>query len=66
LPVIKHRQLACQIGDFGDSVVKSSTDLDNKIFLASTAFIFSSWIREVDDNDKLQSHLMETWRPKPL
>jgi hypothetical protein len=59
LPVIKHRQLACQVGAFGDSAVESSADHDNMIFSVGTTFIFGSWIYEVDDNGKLQSHLME-------
>jgi hypothetical protein len=53
LPIIKHRQLARQVGAFGDSAVESSVDHDNMIFSVGTAFIFGSWIYEADDNDKL-------------
>jgi hypothetical protein len=59
LPIIKHRQLARQVGAFGDSTVENSADHDNMIFSAGTAFIFGSWIYEADDNGKLQSRLME-------
>jgi hypothetical protein len=34
------------------------------IFSTGTAFIFGSWICEVDNNGKLQSHLMEILAPQ--
>jgi hypothetical protein len=34
------------------------------IFLVGTTFIFSSWICKVDDNGKLQSHLLEILAPQ--
>jgi hypothetical protein len=39
---IKYRQLARQVGAFGDSAVESSMDLNNMIFSMGTAFIFGS------------------------
>ena len=39
-------------------------DLDDMIFSAGTTFIFGSWICKVDDNDKLQSCLMEILVPQ--
>ena len=64
LPIIKHRQLARQVGAFGDFVIESSTDLDDMIFSAGITFIFGSWIYKVDDNAKLQSCLMEIPAPQ--
>ena len=57
--MIKHRQLARQVGAFGEFASESSTDLDNMIFSTGSTFIFGSWICEVDDNGKLQSCLLE-------
>ena len=34
-------------------------DLDSMIFSTGSTFIFGSWICEADDNDKLQSRLLE-------
>ena len=57
--MVKHRQLACQVGAFGEFASESSMDLDSMIFSMGSTFIFSSWICEVDDNGKLQSRLLE-------
>jgi hypothetical protein len=57
--MIKHRQLACQVGAFGGFASKSSTDLDNMIFSTGSTFIFGSWISKADDKDKLQGRLLE-------
>ena len=57
--MVKHRQLARQVGAFGDFASESSTDLDNMIFLTGSTFIFGSWIYEAGDNGKLQSRLLE-------
>jgi hypothetical protein len=51
--VIKHRQLARQIGAFGDFAIESSTDHDNMIFSVGSTFIFGSWICTADDHDLL-------------
>ena len=48
-----------QVGAFGDFASESSMDLDNMIFSTGLTFIFGSWIYEADDNDKLQSCLLE-------
>ena len=56
---MKHRQLARQVGAFGDFASESSMDLDNIIFPTGSTFIFGSWICEADNNGKLQSHLLE-------
>jgi len=42
LPVLKHRQLARQVGAFGEFATESSADLDNMIFSAALTFIFGS------------------------
>ena len=57
--MVKHRQLACQVGAFGEFASESSMDLNNMIFSTGSTFIFGSWICEADNNDKLQSHLLE-------
>ena len=59
LPVIKHRQLARQVGAFGEFMLESSADLNNMIFPAGSNFIFGSWICIADDRGLLQSRLME-------
>ena len=59
LSVVKHRQLARQVGAFGEFASESSTDLDNMIFSTGSTFIFGSWICEADDSGKLQSRLLE-------
>ena len=57
--MVKHRQLARQVGAFGDFASESSMDLDNMIFSTGSTFIFGSWICEADNYDKLQSHLLK-------
>jgi hypothetical protein len=57
--VVKHRQLARQVGAFGEFASESSMDLVNMIFSTGSTFIFSSWIYEADDNGKLQGRLLE-------
>jgi hypothetical protein len=57
--VVKHRQLARQVGAFGTIAIKSSTDFDNVIFLMGSIFIFGSWVCEMDDKGNLQEHLIE-------
>ena len=59
LSVVKHRQLARQVGAFGEFASESSMDLDSMIFSMGSTFIFGSWICEADDNGKLQSRLLE-------
>jgi hypothetical protein len=50
LSIIKHRQLARQVGAFGDFAIESSMDLDNMIFLVGSTFIFGSWIYMASDH----------------
>jgi hypothetical protein len=66
--VVKHSQLARQVGAFGGFASKSSMDLDNMIFSTGSTFIFGcskktfifgSWICEADDKGKLQERLLE-------
>ena len=57
--MIKHRQLARQVGAFGEFAFDSSTDLVSMIFSTGSTFIFGSWICEADDNGKLQGRLLE-------
>jgi hypothetical protein len=57
--VVKHRQLARQIEDFGRFASKISMDPDNMIFLMGSIFIFGSWICEADDKGKLQGRLLK-------
>ena len=57
--MVKHRQLAHQVGAFGEFASESSTDLDNIIFSMGSTFIFGSWICEAGDDGKLQSRLLE-------
>ena len=57
--MVKHQQLARQVGAFGDFASKSSMDLDNMIFSIGSTFIFGSWICKVGDDGKLQGHLLE-------
>ena len=57
--MVKHRQLARQVGASGESASESSTDLDNMIFSTGSTFIFGSWICEASDDGKLQSHLLK-------
>jgi len=57
--VVKHRQLARQVGAFGEFSSESSTDLDDMIFPTGSTFNFGSWIYKADDDGKLQSRLLE-------
>ena len=58
--MVKHRQLAHQVGAFDDFFLESSVDLDLKMaFSAGTTFVFESWICEADDDGKLRTHLRE-------
>jgi hypothetical protein len=57
--VVKHRQLARQVGAFGGFASESSMDLDNMIFSMGSTFIFGSWIYEANDDDKLQGYLLK-------
>ena len=57
--MVKHRQLARQVGAFGEFASESSMDLDNMIFSTRSTFIFGSWICEADDNGKLQSRVLK-------
>ena len=56
--MVKHRQLARQVGAFGDFASESSMDLDNMIFPTESTFIFGSWICEAGDDGKLQNRLL--------
>jgi hypothetical protein len=57
LSVIKHRQLACQVGAFGEFTLDSSTDFGDMFLPASSTFVFGSWICMADDNkDILQNN----------
>ena len=57
--MVKHRQLARQVGAFSKFTSKSSMDLDSMILSMGSTFIFGSWICEADDNGNLQSRLLE-------
>ena len=57
--MVKHRQLAHQVGAFGDFASESSTDLDNMIFSTGSTFIFGSWICKAGHDGKLQNHLLK-------
>ena len=57
--MVKHRQLARQVGAFGEFASESSMDLDNMVFSTGSTFIFGSWICEADDDGKLQSRILE-------
>ena len=57
--MVKHRQLARQVGAFGEFASESSMDLNNMIFSTGSTFIYGSWICEADNNGKLQSRLLE-------
>ena len=59
LSVVKHRQLARQVGEFGNFASESSMDLDNMIFSKGSTFIFGSWIYEAGDDGKLQGRLLK-------
>jgi hypothetical protein len=57
--VVKHRQLARQVGAFGAIAIKSSTDFDNMIFPIGSIFIFGSWVCETDNKGNLHGRLVE-------
>jgi hypothetical protein len=57
--VVKHRQLACQVGAFGPIMIKSSIDFDNMIFPMGSIFIFRSWVCEANNKGNLHEHLVE-------
>ena len=57
--MVKHRQLARQVGAFNDFASESSMDLDNMIFSKGSIFIFGSWICEAGNDGKLQGRLLE-------
>jgi hypothetical protein len=57
--VVKHRQLARQVGAFGAITIKSYTDFDHMIFPTGSVFIFGSWVYEANDEGNLQGHLAE-------
>ena len=57
--MVKHRQLARQVGVFGDFATESSMDLDDMIISKGSTFIFGSWICEAGDDGKLQGHLLK-------
>jgi hypothetical protein len=59
LSVVKHRQLACQVGACGPIAIKSSTDFDNMIFPMGSIFIFGSWICKEDSEGNLQGRLAQ-------
>jgi hypothetical protein len=61
--VIKYRQLARQIGAFGEFLLESSTDFGGMIFSSGSTFVFRSWICIADDNGRLQSQLTEILLP---
>jgi hypothetical protein len=57
--MVKHRQLARQVGAFGGFEIERSMDLDNMIFSTGSTFTFGSWICEADSQGKLQGRLLE-------
>jgi hypothetical protein len=57
--VVKHRQLACQVGAFGAIVIKSSLNFDNMIFPTKSIFIFGLWVCKADDEGNLRGRLVE-------
>ena len=58
--MVKHRQLARQVGAFDEFFLESSADLDLKMaFPAGTTFVFGSWICEADGDGKLRTRLRE-------
>jgi hypothetical protein len=57
--VVKHRQLARQVGAFDAITIKSSMDFDNMIFPMGSIFIFGSWVCKVDDKGNLQGRLIK-------
>jgi hypothetical protein len=59
LSVVKHRQLAHQVGACGAIAIKSSMDFDNMIFPTGSIFIFGLWICEAASEGNLQERLVE-------
>ena len=58
--MVKHRQLARQVGAFDEFFLKSSADLDLKItYSVGTTFVFGSWICEAGGDGKLRTRLRE-------
>jgi hypothetical protein len=57
--VVKHQQLARQVGEVSNFAPESSMDLDSMIFSKGLTFIFGSWICKAGDDGKLQNHLLE-------
>ena len=57
--MVKRRQLARQVGAFGNFASESLMDLDNMIFSKGSTFIFGSWIYEAGDDSKLRGRLLE-------
>jgi hypothetical protein len=54
LPVIKHQQLARQVGAFDEFALESSMDLNiTMVFPAGSTFIFGSWIYMADNSGRL-------------
>jgi hypothetical protein len=67
LLVVKHRQLARQIGAFGEFAIEKSTDLAiNLIFSPGFEFVFGSWVCMADDCGVLRAHLMEIPEAQPF
>jgi hypothetical protein len=64
LPVIKHPQLALQVGAFGEFTLEGPMDFGNMIFLVGLTFIFGSWICVANDDGRLQSQLTEILPPQ--
>jgi hypothetical protein len=59
LLVVKHRQLACQVGAYGVIAIKSSTDFDDMIFPTGSIFILRSWICEANSEGNIHGCLIE-------
>ena len=58
--MVKHRQLARQVGAFDEFSLESSADLDLKMtYSAGTTFVFGSWICEAGGDGKLRTRLRE-------
>ena len=58
--MVKHQQLARQVGAFDEFFLESSVDLDLKMtYSAGTTFVFGSWICEAGGDGKLRTHLRE-------
>ena len=56
--MVKHQQLARQVGAFDEFFLESSADLNLKMtFSAGTTFVFGSWIYKADGDGKLCTHL---------